>query len=61
MSAIDYTMLNDTDKLGLLQILYHDLKQKQTNGLWTARDIEQKELVIAETQRVYNRLKMRGN
>lgn len=58
MSAVDYTMLSDTDKLGLLQLLYHDLKNKEK---LTARDIEQKELLVQETQRVYNRIKMRSN
>ncbi len=53
---MEYTSLSDTDKLGLLQLLYHDLKNKDKI---TARDIEQKELIIAETQIVYNRLKGR--
>lgn len=58
MGAIDYNMLNDDDKLGLLQLLYSDLKNKEK---LTARDIEQKELLVLETQKVYNRIKMRGN
>mgnify|MGYP001594700628 CR=1 FL=1 len=59
MSAINYDVLSDSEKLDLLQLLYHDLKKKQS--MWTARDIEQKELIIQETQRVYNRIKMRSN
>jgi len=58
MSAIDYNQLSDEEKLELLQVLYHDLKKKDKI---TARDIEQKELVIAETQIVYNRIKMRSH
>jgi len=58
MSAIEYNQLSDEEKLELLQVLYHDLKKKDKI---TARDIEQKELVIAETQIVYNRIKMRSH
>lgn len=58
MSAINYDILSDSDKLDLLRLLYTDLKNKEHI---TARDIEQKALVVAETQRVYNRIKMRSN
>jgi len=58
MSAINYNQLSDAEKLALLQVLYQDLKKKDKI---TARDIEQKELVIAETQIVYNRIKMRSH
>ena len=58
MSAINYDTLSDAEKLELLQLLYSDLKKKDKI---TARDIEQKELVIAETQIVYNRIKMRSH
>lgn len=54
MSAINYDLLNDDEKLDLLRLLYHDLQIKQHK---TARDLEQKELLIAETQKVYNRLR----
>ena len=58
MSAINYDYLSDSEKLDLLRLLYHDLKNKDKI---TARDIEQKELLVQETQRVYNRIKMRSN
>ena len=58
MSAINYSQLNDADKLDLLRVLYHDLKNKEKI---TKRDIEQKELIVQETQRVYNRIKQRSN
>lgn len=58
MSAINYDHLSDADKLDLLRLLYHDLKNKEK---LTRVDIEQKELIVAETQRVYNRIKMRSN
>lgn len=57
MSGIDYKQLNDDEKLELLQLLYCDLKTKQHV---TARDIDQKELIVKETQIVYNRIKQRG-
>lgn len=57
MSAINYDLLNDDEKLDLLRLLYHDLQIKQHK---TARDLEQKELLIAETQKVYNRLRNRS-
>jgi len=52
----EYKMLSDDDKLGLLQLLYSDLKGKKL----TARDIEQKELIVQEAQLIYNRIKKRG-
>jgi H2-forming N5,N10-methylenetetrahydromethanopterin dehydrogenase-like enzyme len=58
MSAINYRQLNDAEKLDLLRLLYHDLKNKEKI---TARDIEQKALIVAETQVVYNRIKRRSN
>lgn len=56
---MNYDTLSDSEKLDLLRLLYHDLKKKEQ--MWTARDIEQKELIIQETQRVYGRIKMRSN
>ena len=61
MSAINYDQLSDSEKLDLLRLLYTDLKNKDATGRSTRRDIEQKELVVQETQRVYNRIKMRSN
>ena len=58
MSSINYTILSDSEKLDLLRLLYTDLKNKEKI---TARDIEQKELIIAETQIVYNRIKLRSH
>lgn len=58
---MNYDYLSDSEKLDLLRLLYHDLKQKSVNGLATARDIEQKELIETETQKVYSRIKMRSN
>lgn len=58
MSAINYDHLSDADKLDLLRLLYTDLKNKDKI---TRRDIEQKELIVQETQRVYNRIKMRNH
>lgn len=58
MSAIDYTMLNDHEKLDLLRLLYTDIKNKDK---LTARDIEQKAIIVEETQRVYNRIRKRSN
>lgn len=54
MGSIKYNQMSDADKLDLLRLLYHDLKAKEQS---TARDIEQKELIIQETQRVYSRIK----
>jgi len=56
MSAINYDTLSDSEKLDLLRLLYTDLKNKENI---TALDVEQKKLVIAETQIVYNRIKLR--
>lgn len=61
MSAIDYTCLDDNERLGLLQLLYSDIKKKIDNGVALARDYEQKEIIVAETQKVYNRIKQRNN
>lgn len=55
---MEYQTLSDCEKLDLLRLLYHDLKNKDKLN---ARDIEQKELIVLETQRVYARLKMRSN
>lgn len=60
MNTVKYDTLSDSEKLDLLRLLYTDLKNKDATGCSTARDIEQKELIIQETQRVYGRLKM-GN
>lgn len=57
MSAINYDYLSDSEKLDLLRVLYHDLKHKEKNGQSLARDIEQKALILAETQIVYSRLR----
>ena len=57
LSLINYRNLSDADKLDLLRVLYHDLKTKDAAGLSTARDIEQKKLVLAETCVVYSRIK----
>lgn len=57
MSAINYDYLSDSEKLDLLRVLYHDLKYKEKNGQSLARDIEQKALILAETQKVYGRLR----
>lgn len=54
---MNYRQLNDSDKLDLLRLLYTDLKNKDASGRSTARDIEQKELIVAETLRVYTRIK----
>lgn len=54
MAAVNYDTLSDADKLDLLRLLYHDLKNKEKI---TARDLEQKALLLAETQRVYSRIK----
>jgi len=56
MSAINYDTLSDSEKLDLSGWLYTDLKNKENI---TALDVEQKKLVIAETQIVYNRIKLR--
>ncbi len=58
MSAINYDTLNDSEKLDLLRLLYTDIKNKDKI---TARDIEQKALIVAETQVVYSRIKQRSN
>ena len=58
MSAINYDYLSDNEKLDLLRLLYHDIKNKDKI---TRRDIEQRELIVRETQKVYNRIKMRSN
>jgi len=58
MSAINYDTLLDSEKLDLLRLLYTDLKNKENI---TALDVEQKKLVIAETQIVYNRIKLRSH
>ena len=58
MSAINYKQLSDNEKLDLLQLLYLDLKNKEKI---TRRDLEHKALIVAETQKVYSRIKMRGN
>ena len=58
MSAINYDYLSDSEKLDLLRLLYHDIKNKDKI---TRRDIEQRELIVRETQKVYNRIKMRSN
>lgn len=59
MSAINYGVLSDSEKLDLLRLLYTDIKTKEKKGLCLARDLEQKELIIAETQVVYDRIKKR--
>lgn len=59
MRSIDYDVLSDSEKLDLLRLLYHDLQGRK--HLWTARDIEQKELIVAEAQRVYGRIKHTEN
>lgn len=61
MNNIKYSKLSDTDKLGLLQLMYHELQKKTIAGTMTARDIEHKELIIAETELVYSQLKQRSN
>lgn len=58
MSAINYDTLNDNEKMDLLRLLYTDLKNKEKK---TARDLEQKILIVNEAQRVYNRLKQRSH
>jgi hypothetical protein len=58
MDNIDYSILSDIEKLSLLQLLYYEIKKK--NKL-TVRDTKQKELIVAETQRVYSRIKLRSN
>ncbi len=58
MSDINYDVLNDSEKLDLLRLLYTDLKKKDK---MTRRDLEQKALLVAETQRVYARIKQRSN
>ncbi len=48
MSDIDYKSLSDLEKIDLLRLLYHDNTDKND-----------RELIVAETQIVYNRLKKR--
>lgn len=54
MSAIDYNSLTDEEKLDLLRLLYQNVKDKPDRKA-------DKETIIAETQIVYNRLKMRSH
>lgn len=56
MSNIDYRALSDEDKIGVLQLMYQ--RVKDTASIKGKAD---KEIIIAETQIVYNRLKKRGN
>ena len=58
MSAIDYNCLDDSEKLEMIRLLYTDIKNKEKK---TARDYEQKELLVQEAQRLYNKLKQRSN
>jgi len=62
----DYTSLNDDEKIGLLQLLYHDIKTElKTISIHEFAQrkklIQNKELIVAETQLVYNRIKKRSN
>jgi hypothetical protein len=54
ITAEEYKSFSDEDKLGILQLMYHDLKGKPNR-------IEDRELIIQETQKVYSRLKHKGN
>ncbi len=55
---MNYDVLSDSEKLDLLRLLYTDLKNKDK---MTRRDLEQKALIVAETQRVYSRIKRRNH
>lgn len=55
MSDINYQALNDVEKLDLLRLLYHDL-DKSSPSYKLHHD-----LIVAETQIVYNRIKQRSN
>jgi hypothetical protein len=62
----EYRNLSDTEKLDLLQLLYHDIKiELKSISLddfaRRKKCIQNKELVVAETQLVYNRIKQRSN
>jgi hypothetical protein len=54
MSAIEYHSLTDEEKLDLLRLLYQGVKDKPDRK-------EDKETIIAETQIVYNRIKLRSH
>lgn len=49
--AIKYAELSDVDKLGYLQLLYHDMKHSA----------KAKQLILAEAMLVYARIKNRSN
>lgn len=53
ITAEQYRAFSDEDKLGILQLMYHDLQGKPNRT-------EDRELIIAETERVYERLSRRG-
>lgn len=55
MATINYDHLSDSDKLDLLRLLFQDLKKREST--WTARDLEQRELIFMETRTVYDRIK----
>ncbi len=57
MSRIVWAHHSDEEKLDILRVLYRDIK----NGPQTERSAKNRELVIAETQIVYNRLKQRSH
>lgn len=56
MSTINYDYLSDLEKFDLLRLLYHNLK-----NAFDAKAIEQKELIVQETQRVYSRIKAKNH
>ncbi len=51
---INYATLSDADKLDLLRVLYHDTSNKEE---LTAKDVENRELILAETQVVFARIR----
>lgn len=53
MSEINYTYLSDDEKLDLLRLLYHDAKE--------LGNTVQKNLIVSETQKVYDRIKKRSH
>jgi len=58
MQPHEYHSLSDNEKLDLLRLLYYDIKHKDKI---TAVDIDQKRIIIAETQKVYSRIKKRAH
>ncbi len=54
ITAEQYKAFSDDDKLGILQLMYHELQGKPNRT-------KDRELIVQETERVYERLARRGN